>query len=94
MVAPSTHGDLQKAPRAHLQPDHTDFYTTKNLFDLIKSQINQLKINLNFCLISLVLNTIDAFVNGVNPASNISTIVERGASGAVLQIYLKYWSVL
>ena len=77
-----------------MQPDHTDFYTTKNLFDLIKSQINQLKINLNFCLISLVLNTIDASISGVNPASKVSTIVERVASETLLQIHLKYWSVL
>ena len=54
------------------------------------SKIDQLKINLNFCPISLVLNTIDAFISGVNSASKVNTIVERVASEAILQIHLKY----
>jgi hypothetical protein len=40
------------------------------------SKIDQLKINLNFCLINLVLTTNDTCVNGVNPASKVSNIVE------------------
>ena len=38
-------------------------------------QINQVKINLYFCLISRVLNTIDAFINDSNSTFKVNTIL-------------------
>ena len=40
------------------------------------SAIDQLKINHNFRLISLFVEAIDDYVNGVNPATKVCTIVE------------------
>ena len=54
------------------------------------SKFDQPKINLNFCLIKLVLTTDNVCVNAINPASKVSAIVEWVASGGVLKIYLKY----
>ena len=78
----------------HLQLAWIVFYITKtDLIGLNLKLVNS-KITLKFCLISPVLNTIDAFISGVNPASKVSTIVERVAAETLLQIHLKYWSVL